>query len=94
MWDNVSRSQLAEPYQIWQMLTENTIRAANRRVQFIGLDAYEQESGAIMRDLFEHDDRGWLRDVPLLDRLVTDSIRATSPAPVSFLSIHERSTVG
>jgi hypothetical protein len=32
--------------------------------------------GAIMRDLFEQDDGGWLRDVPLLDRLVTEKLKA------------------
>ena len=75
VWDNVSRSQLDEPYQIRRMLTENTVRASDRRAQFIGLDAYEQAGGAVMRDLFEHDDGGWLRDVPLLDRLVTEKLK-------------------
>src|SRR5450432_704211 len=76
VWDNVSRSQLDEPYQIRRMLTENTVRASDRRAQFIGLDAYEQAGGAVMRDLFEHDDGGWLKDVPLLDRLVTEKLKA------------------
>lgn len=75
VWDNVSRSQLDEPYQIRRMLTENTVRASDRRAQFIGLDAYEQAGGTVMRDLFEHDDGGWLRDVPLLDRLVTEKLK-------------------
>ena len=75
IWDNVSRSQLDEPYQIRRMLTENTVRASDRRAQFIGLDAYEQAGGAVMRDLFEHDDGGWLQDVPLLDRLVTEKLK-------------------
>ena len=75
VWDNVSRSQLDEPYQIRRMLTENTVRASDRRVQFIGLDAYEQAGGAVMRDLFEHDDGGWLQDVPMLDRLVTEKLK-------------------
>jgi ParB family chromosome partitioning protein len=76
VWDNVSRSQLDEPYQIRRMLTENAVRASDRRAQFIGLDVYEQAGGAVMRDLFEHDDGGWLQDVPLLDRLVTDKLKA------------------
>ena len=58
------------------MLTENTVRASDRRAQFIGLDAYERAGGAVMRDLFEHDDGGWLQDVPLLDRLVTEKLKA------------------
>src|SRR5712664_207227 len=80
VWDNVSRSQLDEPYQIRRMLTENTVRASDRRAQFIGLDTYEQAGGAVMRDLFEHDDGGWLRDVPLLDRLVTEKLKADAEA--------------
>jgi ParB family chromosome partitioning protein len=76
VWDNVSRSQLDEPYQIRRMLTENTVRASDRRARFIGLDAYEKAGGVVMRDLFEHDDGGWLQDVPLLDRLVTEKLKA------------------
>jgi ParB family chromosome partitioning protein len=76
VWNNVSSSGYDEPYQIRRMLTENTVRAADRRAQFIGLDAYEQAGGAVMRDLFEHDDGGWLQDVPLLDRLVTEKLKA------------------
>lgn len=76
VWDNVSKSGYDEPYQIRRMLTENTVRASDRRVQFVGLNAYAQAGGVIMRDLFEHDDGGWLQDVPLLDRLVTEKLKA------------------
>jgi ParB family chromosome partitioning protein len=76
IWDNVSRSQLDEPYQIRRMLTEDTVRASDRRALFIGLEAYERAGGAVMRDLFAHDDGGWLQDVPLLDRLVTEKLTA------------------
>lgn len=76
VWENVSRSGYDEPYQIRRMLTENTVRASDRRVQFIGLDAYERAGGGVLRDLFEHDDGGWLQDIPLLDRLVTEKLKA------------------
>jgi ParB family chromosome partitioning protein len=76
VWDTVSNSGYDEPYQIRRMLTENTVRASDRRAQFVGLDAYEQTGGTVMRDLFEHDDGGWLQDVPLLDRLVTEKLKA------------------
>src|SRR6202048_3592470 len=75
-WDNVSRSGNDEPYQIPRMLTENTVRASDRRAQFVGLDFYEQAGGTVLRDLFAHDDGGWLQDVPLLDRLVTEKLKA------------------
>ena len=73
VWDNVSRSGYDEPYQIRRMLTENTVRGSDRRVQYVGIDAYEQAGGPVLRDLFEHDDGGWLQDVALLDRLVTEA---------------------
>jgi ParB family transcriptional regulator, chromosome partitioning protein len=76
IWDSVSRSGNDESYQIRRMLTENTVRASDRRAQFIGLEAYERAGGAVMRDLFAHDDGGWLQDVPLLDRLVTEKLKA------------------
>jgi ParB family chromosome partitioning protein len=74
VWDNVSRSQNDEPYQIRRMLTEHTVRASDRRAQFVGLDAYEQAGGVVLRDLFQHDDGGWLQDVPLLDRMVSEKL--------------------
>src|SRR5216683_6140673 len=74
VWENVSRSGYDEPYQIRRLLTENTVRGSDRRAQFVGLDAYEQAGGGILRDLFEHDDGGWLQDVALLDRLVTEKL--------------------
>ncbi|WP_018318991.1 ParB/RepB/Spo0J family partition protein [Bradyrhizobium sp. WSM2793] len=76
VWENVSRSGYDEPYQIRRMLTENTVRASDRRAQFVGLDAYQRAGGGVLRDLFEHDDGGWLQDVALLDRLVTEKLKA------------------
>jgi ParB family chromosome partitioning protein len=76
VWENTSRSRHDEPYQIRRALTENTVRASDRRARFVGVDAYEQAGGAVERDLFEHDDGGWLQDVALLDRLVTEKLAA------------------
>src|SRR5258708_10477727 len=60
VWDNASRSGYDEPYQIRRTLTENTVRASDRRAQFVRPDAYEHAGGTIMRDLFEHDECRWL----------------------------------
>ncbi|WFU74207.1 ParB/RepB/Spo0J family partition protein [Bradyrhizobium sp. CB2312] len=76
VWDNVSRSGYDEPYQIRRFLTENTVRGSDRRAQFVGLDAYQRAGGGVLRDLFEHDDGGWLQDIVLLDRLVTEKLKA------------------
>ena len=58
------------------MLTGKTVRASDRRAQFVGIDAYEAAGGVVLRDLFQHDDGGWLQDVALLDRLVTEKLKA------------------
>lgn len=76
VWENVSRSGYDEPYQIRRMLTENTVRGSDRRAQFVGLDAYQHAGGGVLRDLFENDDGGWLQDVVLLDRLVTEKLKS------------------
>jgi ParB family chromosome partitioning protein len=83
VFERLSQSYSKEPHVIRRMLTEGAVRAADKRAQFIGLEAYVEAGGAIMRDLFQGDDGGWLQDVALVDRLVAqrldreaDAIRA------------------
>ena len=75
VWETLQRSYSQEPYQIRRMLTERTVRASDKRVLFIGLDAYEQAGGIVMRDLFQQDDGGWLENVGLLDGLVAEKLK-------------------
>jgi ParB family chromosome partitioning protein len=75
VWEAIKNSWWREPYQIRRMLTENTVRASDKRAVFVGLDAYEAAGGEVLRDLFQSDDGGWLQDVSLLDRLVTDKLQ-------------------
>ncbi|MCP1752909.1 ParB family chromosome partitioning protein [Bradyrhizobium elkanii] len=76
VWQAISGSWHKEPYQIRRMLTEKTVRASDRRAVFVGLDTYEAAGGMVLRDLFQSDDGGWLEDVALLDRLVTEKLKA------------------
>ncbi|MGJ5182059.1 ParB N-terminal domain-containing protein [Bradyrhizobium oligotrophicum] len=75
VWDKVIHSGSDAPYQIRRQLTEQTVQAFDRRVQFVGLAAYEAAGGVVLRDLFEADDGGWLQDVALLDRLVAEKLQ-------------------
>src|SRR5258707_459552 len=75
LWEALQQSWNKEPFQIRRMLTERTVRASDKRALFVGLDAYEQAGGIVLRDLFEHDDGGWLEDVALLDCLVADKLK-------------------
>jgi ParB family transcriptional regulator, chromosome partitioning protein len=76
VWETLQRSYSREPYQIRRMLTERTVRASDKRALFVGLNAYEQAGGIVMRDLFQQDDGGWLENVGLLDGLVAEKLKA------------------
>jgi len=70
VWDMLTNHWDRSAGEIRRRLTETSVHANNRRVRFIGLDAYLAAGGTVMRDLFEDDKGGWLQDVGLLDQLV------------------------
>ena len=74
VFERLKGSYTKEPYMIRRLLTEGVVRASDKRAQFIGLQAYEQAGGIIIRDLFQADDGGWLQDVALVDRLVAERL--------------------
>ena len=75
VWEALTRSPYKEPYQVRRMLTEGAVRASDRRAQFVGIAAYEEAGGVVLRDLFQHDDGGWLQDPALLDRLAIEKLQ-------------------
>lgn len=79
-WEAVKNSWSKEPYQIRRMLTETAVRASDKRARFLGLDAYEVAGGFVLRDLFQQDDGGWLQDPVLLERLVSEKLKAEAEA--------------
>ncbi|OYV41666.1 MAG: DNA-binding protein, partial [Acidocella sp. 20-61-6] len=74
VWEALQRSYNKEPYQIRRMLTEGAVRASDKRAQYAGED-YIAAGGAIMRDLFQQDDGGWLQDAGLLARVVAEKLQ-------------------
>ncbi len=76
VWDLLQSSHNKQPWFIRSRLTEDKIRASDKRVRFVTLDAYVAAGGYVLRDLFEADDGGWLQDVALLDRLVDEKLQA------------------
>ena len=63
-------------YAIRRAMTESKVRVDDRRVRFVGQEAYEAEGGLVLRDLFTEGGGGWLEDVGLLDRLVGEKLAA------------------
>jgi hypothetical protein len=54
--------------------------SSDKRAQFVGIEAYQAGGGAVMRDLFQQDDGGWLQDPVLLDRLVAEKLEREADA--------------
>jgi ParB family chromosome partitioning protein len=80
VWEATQQSYSRQPWHIRQMLTQTTVPASDKRARFVGIDAYVAAGGPVLRDLFETDNGGWLEDVPLLDRLVSDKLKAMADA--------------
>jgi ParB family transcriptional regulator, chromosome partitioning protein len=78
VFERLKASYDKQPYVIRRMLAEGAVRASDKRAQFIGVDAYVAEGGTVLRDLFQGDDGGWLQDVPLVDHMVADKLKAES----------------
>ena len=79
VWEALQRSYGKEPYQIRRMLTEEAVRACDKRARYVGED-YVAVGGAVMSDLFQSDDGGWLQDAKLLDRLVAEKLERDAEA--------------
>jgi len=80
VWEGLSRLHNREPYYIRRQLTDGAVRASDRRAHFVGVEAYEAAGGIVMRDLFQHDQGGWLQDPALLDRLAIEKLQTEAEA--------------
>lgn len=80
VWAMLAHSHNKSAAFIRARLTEDSVRAADKRVRFVTIDAYVAEGGLVLRDLFEPDDGGWLSDPALLDRLVDRKLKCAAEA--------------
>ena len=83
VFERLQQSYDKQPYAIRRMLTEGAVRASDKRAQFIGIDAYVEAGGTVLRDLFHSDDGGWLQDVPLIEDMLTEKLRQEAEAIVA-----------
>ena len=58
VYERLGQSHAKEAYAIRRMLTEGSVRASDKRAQFVGVEAYEADGGIVMHDLFQGDDGG------------------------------------
>ncbi|MBA4208424.1 MAG: chromosome partitioning protein ParB [Parvibaculum sp.] len=79
VFEAIQHSHFREPWRVRQMLTETSVPASDKRARFVGVDEYVSAGGAILpRYLFDEEDEGWLDDVPLLDRLVSEKLKVAA----------------
>jgi ParB family chromosome partitioning protein len=62
------------PGQIRDALTEKHVAADSNLAQFVGIKAYEAAGGAVLRDLFDDDNSGWLTDAALVNKLASEKL--------------------
>jgi len=62
------------PGQIRDALTEKHVAADSKLGNFVGLTAYEAAGGAVLRDLFDDDNSGWLTDAALVNKLASEKL--------------------
>jgi ParB family chromosome partitioning protein len=65
-----------QPHVIRAALTTAQVEADDRRVRFVGLEAYQAAGGGLNRDLFQPEHEGYLTDPGLLDRLIAERLDA------------------
>jgi ParB family chromosome partitioning protein len=80
VFNRLAQSYDKAPYAIRRLLTEGAVRASDKRVQFVGVEAYVEAGGGVLNDLFQSDDGGWLQEVALLDRLVAEKLEREADA--------------
>ena len=74
VWEALKQHYNKQPYEIRRMLTQGAVRASDHRAEFVGIDAYIEAGGEVLRDLFEADHGGWLQDASLLEKLVAEKL--------------------
>ncbi|PJR12792.1 ParB/RepB/Spo0J family partition protein [Sinorhizobium meliloti] len=66
------------PRDIKSALTERTYHGNSKLGRFVGVDAYQDAGGAILRDLFSDNDSVHLCDSALLEKLALEKLQATA----------------
>ncbi len=68
-WDGLS-PHCRHPHELRRLLTAQQINVqTDRLARFVGIEAFEQAGGVVVRDLFSNSGAGYISDVGLLERL-------------------------
>lgn len=78
VWGNLSKLQTWQRSagSIRQALTGGEIPMTDKRVLFVGVDAYEAAGGKVRHDLFSERNAGWIIDSEKLETMVAEKLEA------------------
>jgi hypothetical protein len=70
-----SRATAPREAQILRALSEGQVRSDDRRAVFVGVKAYQEAGGVIIRDLFDAEGGGFFSDAELVNRLAREKLQ-------------------
>jgi len=79
-WKALPEWARTRPPQIRDVLTEKHIDADSSLAQFVGIEAYAAAGGAVLRDLFDDDNTGWLTDAAMVNKLAAEKLDRAAEA--------------
>lgn len=79
VWDELAEWN-RHPSAIRRMLTQAHVAASDPLALFVGIDAYVAAGGAVLRDLFDDENEGYLTDPALLNQLATRKLETEADA--------------
>jgi ParB family chromosome partitioning protein len=74
VWKALPEWAQRDPDHIRAALTEKHVAADSTLGQFVGMEAYRAAGGAVLRDLFDDGNSGWLTDAALVDKLAGEKL--------------------
>ena len=80
VWAGLPDYARQRPEAIRDALTEKHTAADSKLARFVGMAAYEAAGGAVLRDLFDADNAGWLTDRELVEKLASEKLEAAAAA--------------
>jgi ParB family chromosome partitioning protein len=76
--DGTARGGRLHADNVRRAVAQKGIASSDKRVRFVGLDAYEAAGGTVLRDLFDDKGGGYVADETLLDQLTEEKLQAES----------------
>ncbi|WP_282053174.1 ParB/RepB/Spo0J family partition protein [Phaeobacter inhibens] len=80
VWNAVKDSYHIHPQSIKRQLTETAHSASSSIGRFVGIEAYEQAGGVLLRDLFDDNAAAHMENPELLERLAVEKLQDAAKA--------------